>query len=870
MMKSTFFLILVLLSILPHSNAGVLADSFSCLNPTNPNFFQICNLAFFPPSTNLSGTLSLAGSHDVLFQTTFPSLNTSQLVQSYFSPTLQRLAHLVKFDTLAIINPTLQINVGATQAFHFSAVVSLLNLQNIQIDLLAMKATTPNLLFGLSVPFSSFPIFINAFLPIDVSPIFDVFNGSTSSFSVVLTNSFAFDNIPELQPSYLTKVTGWDSNSINFYLNVSLSTGTNLISKFLRKFLPSTPLILVVSVSESAFQAHVGIQDIRISNSLVLASAGVGISINRTDTKPTFFLDASLQLTVSNYTLTFTGKLSFTPLDCGLDFSMAGVWVNAFGLSRLSFGNILLGGGITYEGVPSRFSIGAEIAIGMVCYDSTNTFIGNGYCLHGAGYAGVDITEPNNNFFYVQISALSIDVLLRALLGSQTTQKVVVPPILNQALSFPNGILASYALVDQTLPNLSIKAGYVFNGTISIFSASATVQMSYYIADYHFTLLAYASPINLGSVFSLTGGSANGGPIINIDVGLFPTPVFKVSMSASVTLLGISASVAIDINPDRLFFAISGPILYGLLYGDFAVQLINNNFQSGSFSIAANIRMNQAMFDLISFVGNSISASLNSAKNQVINSQGSVTQASQNVEAQKAKVCADISAKCGASLCSQTQTQCSLYGTKSVCTSTGQQCSGGWTTTCTSTARSCSRSLPWWLGWACAAWNTVCTGTSQVCGAWTAVCTGTAQVTDYATCMIKKDVCVAYNWVIDTSCKAACDVASAGLDTANAALVAANGVLTGVQKSLGGLAKAFDFVASKATTIFNIVNAGFSITMNASNKNGFIGGISVNINVIILGQAYQRTVLWNFSSMDAIKKAVVDDAMSQIKSIFVP
>ena len=861
-----FLLVLAIFCIISHSTASF-SESFSCLNPTNVNFFQVCNLAFFPASTNITGNVTLAGSHDVLIQATFPSLNVSQLVNSYLSPSLKSLARLVKLDTFSIQNPVLQINVGATQAVHFSGVVSLFSLTGLQVDVLAMKTIPPSLLLGLSLPFSSLPIVLNSFFPINVASLTSVFN-SDSSLSLVVTNGFDFENIPELEPYYLTKINSWESPAVTVYASVALTKGSNLVSTFLRKYLgEDATLLMAMSVDKDSMTAFVGIKNIPISSKLLLSSAGVSVKLGRTKPNPEFSIEASMELTVSDYALVFNGAMTFTPVDLTLAFSMENIWINAFGLKRLSFGNLLLSGSLSYAGIPSAFSVGAEIAIGLECYQE-QIFQGNGFCLQGKGYVGIDVAKPENNFFYLQLSALSFDVFLRALLGSKDAQKVVVPSILNSALQFPNGITASYSLSDQSLPNLELKAGYVFKGTISIFKASATIDVAYYINDFKFKALIYATPINLGGVFTLTGNSSSNGPYLNIDVGIFPVPVFKVQVYASVTLLGISASVQITIGIEKLSFFIAGPILYGALYGDFAVKITNNNFQSGNFMVAANLRMNQAMLDLIAFIANAVSGAMTAAKNEVDKGQNSVTKAQYDVLAQKAKVCADIDAQCRKSQCSATTNQCSLYGQKTVCSQTAKQCSGGWRDTCTSTAQSCTSKLPGWLSWACGAWATVCTATSKVCGAWSTVCTVSAQVTDYTVCQVSKEVCTAYNWVVDTSCKAACGTAKAGLDTANAAMFVANQVMEGVEISFGGLAKAFDFIASKTTTIFNIIDAGFTFNMNAGNKASFNVGISVRMNVIILGKTYERYVIFSFSDLDAIKKALVDDVLKQVKSAF--
>ena len=104
-----FFTLLLVSIIINEGKTGAASETFSCLNPKEPNFLQVCTLAFFPPSTEITGNVSLAASHDVLIQAYFPSLNVSQLTQNYLSKSLQKLAHLVKLDTISINDPAPQL-----------------------------------------------------------------------------------------------------------------------------------------------------------------------------------------------------------------------------------------------------------------------------------------------------------------------------------------------------------------------------------------------------------------------------------------------------------------------------------------------------------------------------------------------------------------------------------------------------------------------------------------------------------------------------------------------------------------------------------------------------------------------------------------
>ena len=863
-MSSFKFFILFIAFLLCFSTLNAAnTQSYSCA--TSETIQKVCDMAFFPRALNLTFTVGTAKTYDTLLSTTFPNFTGSQFSQNYLSPTMQQLAHLIQFDTLKIINPNVTINTGKTYAVRFSGVFSLFNIDT-QLDALFIKNSPVSALFAASLPFSSLATILSKFFPMNISKVLDVMGGG-SSLSLIVTNGFDFKPIPDLKPSYLIGVDAWVNSSLGLYANVRLTTGNNPVSKFLRKYLgDSAALQLAIGLNQTGFRGYIGIVDFQITKNLTLSKAGISIIIDSSNPDPTIGLVAQMKTLVNDYTLTFDGSLTFNPVSVGMSFSMTGIWINALGIDRLYFGNLLLSAAISYEGVPTEFAVGCEIAVGLECYN-VQTFQGNGYCLRGQGYVGIDLTTPANNYFYLDVSALSLDIILRAFLGSKSNQTVAVPDILNNALQFPTGLTLAYSTKDKTLVNIKLRAGYLMNGTISVFGATATIQLQILTLAHKISAYVAASPINFGNVFTLNGDSPTSGPFLNITANLFP-PVLDVNMAAKITVLGISASVAIVINTQRLYFSVSGPLLYGILIANFTVELLNQNWKGFNFGISGNIQMNQDMLALISFVSSQVSVGLKNAQTQIVNGQSSVTKAAADLEAKKAQVCADINSKCGSTVCVQSATKCDQYGTKSQCSAQENQCTGGWSDKCTSTTKKCTSSLPSWLGWACKGWSDVCTATEKVCGAYSMVCTATINVVDDTKCLAQHTYCAVSNFVIDNACKLACDASKAGLDVASASLTTANAAMQVTQQSFGGLAKAFDFISKNTVTVFNIKNVGFSFQMSASNKASLAGGFGVNIDCTILGKDYQRTVFFSFSDINAIRKAITDDVMSVAKGMF--
>ena len=847
------------------------AQSYDCLNPKDPNFLKICQLTFFPPSTNMTGSLARTGSNDLLFKTTFPNFSVADMSKTYLSPSIQKLVHLFRLDTIALQNSELDIIFGLkNQAVRFTSAISIFALQNVTVDFIAKRTgnwsnSSADLLFSMYLPMSSLPKIFEFFFPVDLSVLNGIFN-SDSGFSLVLTNGFDFSPVSEIEPSYLFKLDSWQGQGLGLYANVMLTTGDNKVSKFLRKYLgPDANLMMAMTIDVGMFNAFVGVNDFQITSNLTLKKAGVGVTINRTDSAPNVYLEAQMLLQVKDYVLTFDGKLVFTAVDASMEFTMEGVWVRAFGLDRLAFGNLLLTGGITYEGVPSSFSCGAEVAIGQNCYD-VQTFIGDGYCLRAQGYVGVDMTEPKNNFFYFGLSSLTLQTIMRSLFGSSTSTGVDVPAILNNALQFPKGITVAYALNDHSLPNLNIKAGFVFKGEIRIFDAVAALNLEYYIKDFHIKAEMYCSPINLGGVFQLVGNSTSTGPYFFLDAGIKPSPILNVNIAARITVLGISAHVYVYIGKERLYFDIGGPLLGGLLEADLRIELLNENFKNFNFNVMGNIRSNQALFEMIAFVCDKVSGQLNHAKDQINASQSNVDRAIANVEAKKTSVCANIFEKCkqkGA--CNSFNSVCDKWETRTECDKKEQQCTGGWRDVCSKSVNKCASKLgP--FSFLCRAWNWVCVETSKVCNAFSEVCTVTKNVIDYTKCAVKRDVCIAFDWVVDTACQVACKTTQAALDTAILAMKGAYDIMEATEQTFGALARAADKIGHSIATIFNIKSAGFNLQLNAGNKNGFNFGISVNLNMIVLGKEINKSIVWSFGDDASIRQSMVEEVIYRIKN----
>jgi len=838
-------------------------QTYSCSGtPINVNFEAVCQMAFFNGS--VTGTVTTGLNQDTLITATFPSLIVSKLTNVYLSSTLKALAHDVYLDTITITTPTVMINIGSTQAIRFTGLVSLFGLNSLTIDLITVKGSPNALLVGMSLPFSSIGTILSSVFDIDSGSIFSTFGGSTLSM-IVCNAPIDFSVIPNLQPSYVLQISALDQAGFVVYASISLTSANNDLSNFLNKVLgANADLLLVFSVTNDTISGFVGVSDFQITSNLLMTSAGISFTYQKPSPSPAISITGTLQLTVDQSPLIFTGTLSFDAISISMSFQMSGMWTSAFGINRLAFGNLDLSGAMTYEGVPDEFSIGAEIAMGLNCF-SAGSFVGNGYCLNGYGYIGIDLQNPGNNYFYLDISDLSIDVILRAMFGSQTQQTITVPNIFQNAIAFPEGLNLSYATQDISLPDLTIQNGFILAGTIQIFDVDATILIDYDLDTMTFTSEILTDSITLGRIFTFYGNDPNTPPYLSVNASLIP-PDFAIQLYGTVEVLGISASVAVDISVDEFSFNISGPI-YGLWIADLYISTTDANFDVLTFEVKGTLQENT---EIEGAVNDLITDAISNAKFQIANTSAAVDHAESEIVTADSNICADISSKCGPTgSCTASITKCTQYGVPvSVCTASEQQCTGGWSSKCTSTTSKCSHALPRWLGGLCKGWDTVCTSSEQVCNAYGEVCTHSITVIDETACAVEKSTCTAYENVANGICQIACDAAETSLEAAKSLLSTSQTLYNDAVNAYSDLASAGELALKYSGKIFAIKSASFEINLNSTTIDGFAIAIDVSFTGIICGQKIKENLSFNFNDVDSIQSTLSSWALDEVKKIY--
>lgn len=111
-----------------------------------------------------------------------------------------------------------------------------------------------------------------------------------------------------------------------------------------------------------------------------------------------------------------------------------------------------------------------------------------------------------------------------------------------------------------------------------------------------------------------------------IDVELVPA-LFTFQMEASLTILGITNEVVVDISDSQMTFTTSGLILGGVFLGDLFVSASTDDWAKNSFSVAGNIHSNEVLLSLIEKVSAQISSTLKDASDQVKKANKALTDA---------------------------------------------------------------------------------------------------------------------------------------------------------------------------------------------------------------------------------------------------
>ena len=243
---------------------------------------------------------------------------------------------------------------------------------------------------------------------------------------------------------------------------------------------------------------------------------------------------------------------------------MIGIYINAFGIPILSFGNVDAGfrSNIICPVCVTQLRLGGEVAIGQNCYTGNKA-----NCVIAQGLFQIDAVDVKENFYYFAVNQLSYRALLKAI-GLPVDD---VPGIkLLDAVSIKD-LEASYSAIDRNIPSgilpggKTIKAGMVFKGVFSVLflvNVKVDVQVELLFgAPKSVNALVEVAPITLGPIKFTAASDDSKGAKFELKANLLPPSFFfSIDGSLSIDIIGFKAAVLARIDNTGLSMSVTGPI----------------------------------------------------------------------------------------------------------------------------------------------------------------------------------------------------------------------------------------------------------------------------------------------------------------------
>ena len=178
-----------------------------------------------------------------------------------------------------------------------------------------------------------------------------------------------------------------------------------------------------------------------------------------------------------------------------------------------------------------------------------------GKVLYAEGYIGINVINPNENYFYADVGPVTFQKFFDAFCLS-----VSLPRPLAES-GFPDGIKTSFSLLGKELPHakISIPPGYRFKGTINILGLRAYADIN--IQPSKVYIKAGLPPLRIASIFKMYAArnDKSRGPYLIADISTRKPP--HIEASGFVEVLGISVETKLLITRSKYEFSINGRFL---------------------------------------------------------------------------------------------------------------------------------------------------------------------------------------------------------------------------------------------------------------------------------------------------------------------
>ena len=358
-----------------------------------------------------------------------------------------------------------------------------------------------------------------------------------------------------------------------------------------------------------------GVANMNLGGGVVLSETGLEVQVSAGTTS----VGVVGVIDLSNPDITLAGRIFLGLSGVTLEMTLSGCWNNAFGADWLDICN-LLGAVSLVPGVPSPLTgiqVGGMVRLG---HDTCGSQI------VGSGYVGLDVVNPSNNYYYVNIEN---EVTMGSILRSFCIDFDVPRPLAESG--FPRGFMSSFSLLGVDLPHvpLSIPQGFRYSGTTNILGLEATSNITIGLPqglEYAYQL----PPINIDrGLLTMTASRSDRsrGPFMRIDLDLLPTPRVDIEARGYINVLGIAVESTLIITNEKYEFTIEGKML-NLFEASLTLSAAYGNIASSQFRVRGEFKNNLyaaiegKIRDVLQASANEATAAISGAQREVDKARG--------------------------------------------------------------------------------------------------------------------------------------------------------------------------------------------------------------------------------------------------------